>query len=487
MSRHAPDCGPMRRVGVLSAQLCAAEGAAAGGPRGFQEKTKPLDKAEVLALRHRHTSAAQSISYANTDPLMIVRGAGARLYDESGREFLDTRNNVCHVGHAHPRVAKAVSDQVALLNTNTRYLHPNLSLLAQRLAATFPKRSGLEVCFFVNSGSEANDLAMRLAFARTKSRQVVVVDHGYHGHTVQTLEISPYKFDHKGGEGQKRNVHKVPCPDTFRGPHRGPDAGERYAEHVAAACQRAEGGQVAAFIVESGMSVGGVILPPPGYLTRCYEAVRAAGGICVADEVQVGFGRFGEHFWAFEQQGVTPDVVTMGKPFGNGMPLAAVVTTKAVAEAFHNGLEYFNTFGGNPVCCAAGLAMLDVLRDEELQENAAKVGRHLRSSLQSLAARRPLIGDIRGMGLFVGIEFVRDRQTLEPATPETSEVCARMKEEHQILMSIDGPHDNVLVMKPPMCFSVQDADTVVRALDAVLATLKYDASVSDSKVGHTPT
>lgn len=441
-----------------------------------------MNKAEILAIRRSHFSAAQSVSYSNTEPLLLLRGEGAWLFDERGRAFLDTRNNVCHVGHAHPRVAAAVAAQVATLNTNTRYLHPNISLLARRLVATFPKGSGLEVCFFVNSGSEANDLAMRLAFARSKSRDIVVVDHGYHGHTQQTIDISPYKFDHAGGEGAKPNVHKVPCPDVFRGPHRAADAAARYAAHVEEACRSAPGGRVAAFIVESGMSVAGVIIPPDGYLAACYAAVRNAGGVCIADEVQVGFGRFGEHFWAFEQQGVFPDIVTMGKPFGNGMPLAAVVTTRSVADAFQNGIEYFNTFGGNPVCAAAGLAMLDVLHGERLQENAAEVGAYLRAQLASLAERRRIIGDIRGRGLFIGIDLVRSPVTREPAVAETSEVCARMKDEHSILTSIDGPHDNVLVIKPPMCFSRQHADAVVAALDAVLGSLRGGGSA-----GPTPT
>eukprot|EP00928_Gymnodinium_smaydae_P040218 TRINITY_DN27307_c0_g2_i1.p1 TRINITY_DN27307_c0_g2~~TRINITY_DN27307_c0_g2_i1.p1 ORF type:complete len:500 (+),score=111.10 TRINITY_DN27307_c0_g2_i1:59-1501(+) len=475
---------PRRRLAAIAAQVCAAD--AGAGTRDFQDDAKRLSKAEILELRRRHFCAAQSVSYANTDPLLIVRGEGARLFDEKGNSYLDTRNNVCHVGHAHPRVAAAVAEQAAALNTNTRYLHPNICMLAQRLVATFPQGSGLEVCFFVNSGSEANDLACRLAFARTRSRDLVVVDHGYHGHTQQAIEISPYKFDHKGGEGPKSNVHKVPCPCTYRGPHRGPDAGERYAEYVERACKSAPDGKVAAFFVESGMSVGGVIVPPPGYLASCYRAVRAAGGICVADEVQVGFGRFGEYFWAFEQQDVFPDIVTMGKPFGNGMPLAAVVTTREVAEAFNNGLEYFNTFGGNPVVCAAGLAVLDVLRDERLAERAAEVGAYLRERLLELARKRPIIGDIRGRGLFVGIEFVRDKVTLEPATPETSEVCARMKDEHRILMSIDGPNDNVLVMKPPLVFSREDVDLTISAMDAILGNLR-SAGADASSVGHTPT
>lgn len=491
------EAGPAgRRLAALAAHLRAGAGpseacrpppfsrawarALACRGAGFEEEAAALSKQEVLELRRSLFCPAQSVSYANTDPLLIVRGEGARLFDEKGTAYLDTRNNVCHVGHSHPYVAAAVARQVAVLNTNTRYLHPNLALLARRLVATFPHGSGLEVCFFVNSGSEANDLACRLAFARTDSRDLVVVDHGYHGHTQQAIEISPYKFDHKGGEGPRAHVHKVPCPDTLRGPHRGPDAGARYAESVAEACRAAPGGRVAAFFVESGMSVGGVIIPPPGYLDGCYRAVRAAGGVCVADEVQVGFGRFGDHFWAFEQQGVHPDIVTMGKPFGNGMPLAAVVTTRSVADRFHNGLEYFNTFGGNPVCCAAGLAVLDVIRDEKLQEHARAVGEHLRRRLWELSKRRPLIGDVRGSGLFIGVDLMLDRTSLEPAPEETSELCARLKDEHRILTSIDGPHDNVLVIKPPMPFSRADADTLIEAMDAVLGSLR-------GGLGRTPT
>ncbi|CAJ1422668.1 unnamed protein product [Effrenium voratum] len=437
---------------------------------GGASSQESLSKEECLQLRRKHFCPAQSVSYANTNPLMIMSGRGSRLFDESGASYLDTRNNVCHVGHAHPKVAAAVARQAAELNTNTRYLHPKLCLLAKRLTETFPKGSGLEVCFFVNSGSEANDLAVRLAFARTKSRKIVVVDHGYHGHTQQTIEISPYKFDHKGGEGPKPNIHKVPCPCTFRGPFRGPDASEKYAATVAQACQESAEG-VAAFFVESGMSVGGVILPPKGYLSACYAAVRNAGGVCVADEVQVGFGRFGEFFWAFEQQEVVPDIVTMGKPFGNGMPLAAVVTTREVSEAFHNGLEYFNTFGGNPVSCAAGLAVLEILQEEDLQRNALEVGQYIREELQKLSRQHQLIGDVRGQGFFIGVEFVKDRSTLEPATLETSQICSRMKDEHQVLMSIDGPNDNVLVMKPPMCFSKGDAEYMLSALSSILSNL----------------
>lgn len=469
--RPCPDAGELQPSG----RPCVAK---------FEDEASKLHKDEIFAMRRSYFAPNQTVSYANRDPLLIVRGEGAFLYDEQGNSYLDTRNNVCHVGHAHPTVAAAVANQVATLNTNTRYLHPNLVLLAKRLIATFPENSGLEVCFFVNSGSEANDLACRLAFANSKSRDIIVVDHGYHGHTQQTIDISPYKFDHKGGEGAKPTIHKVPCPDVYRGPHRGTDAGKLYAKYIEDACHKAPEGKVSAFFVESGMSVGGVIVPPQGYLAAAYEAVRSAGGICVADEVQVGFGRTGKQFWAFEQQGVCPDVVTMGKPFGNGMPLAAVVTTRKLADAFNNGIEYFNTFGGNPVCCAAGLAMLEVLQKENLQSNANEVGAYFAKSLVELSKKQPLIGEIRGQGLFIGIDFVRDHETREPATAETSEICSRMKEEHRILMSIDGPHDNVIVIKPPLCFSFENVDTVIAAMEKVLSTLKRP---QDLDVGHTPT
>ena len=340
-----------KRLGVLSAH-CAGGRAPDGTTVRVNAVTdgsaSSLTKDEIHALRKKHFSAAQSVSYENTDPFLCMRGVAQHLYDETGKQYLDTRNNVAHVGHAHPRVAAAVAAQAALVNTNSRYLHPNRVLLAARLAATLP--APLSIVFFVNSGSEANDLALRLAAAHTKNEDVIVVEHGYHGHTKSAICISPYKYEHVGGDGQVPWVHKVAAPDMYRGEYAAlapAVAAEAYAAHVAAACKAAQArkagahhGGVGAFFIESGMSVAGVILPPPGYLRHAYAAVRAAGGVCVADEVQVGFGRLGKYFWAFEQQGVVPDIVTCGKPFGNGMPLAAVITTPAVAASFHNGLEY---------------------------------------------------------------------------------------------------------------------------------------------------
>eukprot|EP00658_Telonema_sp_P-2_P072017 TRINITY_DN61207_c0_g1_i1.p1 TRINITY_DN61207_c0_g1~~TRINITY_DN61207_c0_g1_i1.p1 ORF type:complete len:477 (+),score=114.89 TRINITY_DN61207_c0_g1_i1:186-1616(+) len=448
-----------------------------------------LTKERVLELRERHFCNAQSVSYANTDPLWIVRGDGVYLYDEQGRKFLDTRNNVAHLGHTHPAVTQAVCAQIKMLNTNTRYLHENLVTLAQALTATLPGK--LTKCFFVNSGSEANDLALRLARAHTGNKDVVVVDRGYHGHTCEVIHISPYKYEGHGGDGKEAWVHKVPCPDSYRAAagsgctREDPEAGRRFAESVATACEAA-GGKVSAFFVESGMSVAGVILPPKGYLEHCYAHVKKAGGICVADEVQVGFGRFGSQYWGFEQQEVVPDIVTMGKPFGNGFPLAAVVTTEEVSDSFgKTGMEYFNTFGGNPVAAAAGLAVLEAVEQNQLQAHALEVGNHIISRLTTeLMLRRDLIGDVRGSGLFIGIEFVRDRETKQPAAIETSWICSKLKDDFRILTSIDGPDNNVIVIKPPMCFGKDHADQFIDALDKVLDRL---ADVDLATVQHTPT
>ncbi|EOD23536.1 putative alanine-glyoxylate transaminase [Emiliania huxleyi CCMP1516] len=309
-----------------------------------------------------------------------------------------------------------------------------------------PLRDG--VVFFVNSGSEANDLALRLARAANTrgASRCLVVEHAYHGHTSAVIGLSPYKFDHRsfGGRGQPEWVTKCPAPDLFRGPHRGADAGRRYAEAVAEACGEEGEGGVCAFFIESGMSVAGVLLPPAGYLASCYEAVRAAGGVCVADE------------------GVAPDIVTMGKPMGNGMPLAAVVATRRVSDAFAAGPEYFNTFGGNPVCAAAGLAVLEAIERDGLRANAAATGQWLRAALQALRAEEASHG----------VEFVRERASREPAAAETSWLCSRLKDEHRILTSIDGPHDNVLVIKPPLCFSRSDAEQLVHALRSELVGMR---------------
>lgn len=423
---------------------------------------------QILKVRRQHLGKNLSISYRQ--PLKIVRGYRQYLYDEEGQPYLDAVNNVPHVGHNHPRVVRAGQAQMAVLNTNTRYLHESLVRYAERLCATLPEP--LQVCYFVCSGSEANELALRLARTHTRQKDTIVVDVGYHGNTSSLIEISSYKFDGPGGVGAPAHVHKVAMPDVYRGPYKqaDPQAGEKYAQHVAEAVEQIQraGQQVGAFICESILSCGGQIVLPPGYLPAVYQHVRAAGGVCIADEVQVGFGRVGTHFWAFETQGVVPDIITLGKPIGNGHPVAAVITTPEIAASFDNGMEYFNTFGGNPVSCAIGLAVLDVIAEEGLQANALVVGERLLAGLRGLMERHHLIGDVRGLGLFIGIELVLDRHTLEPAGAEASYIANRMRD-HGILVSTDGPYHNVLKIKPPLVFTAENADFFVATLDKIMA------------------
>ena len=423
--------------------------------------------AELLAARAVLLPRNLSVSYRR--PLTIVRGHLQHLYDADGRRYLDAVNNVPHVGHSHPRIVEAGARQMAVLNTNTRYLHELLLRYAERLTATLP--APLRVCLFVNSGSEANELALRLARTHTARKDMVVVEVGYHGHTTSLIEVSAYKFDGPGGPGRVPWVHVVPIPDTYRGRYRGddPQAGAKYAAHVGAALEAAarRGPGAAGFLCESILSCGGQIVLPNGYLPEAYRHVRGAGGVCIADEVQVGFGRVGSHFWAFETQDVVPDIVTMGKPMGNGHPLGAVVTTPEIASSFANGMEYFSTFGGNPVSCAVGLAVLDVMADEGLQARARRVGGYLLDGLRALMPRHALVGDVRGLGLFVGVELVRDRGTREPATEEAAHVANRMRD-RGVLVSTDGPFRNVLKIKPPLVFGEADADQLVSTLDVVL-------------------
>jgi 4-aminobutyrate aminotransferase-like enzyme/Ser/Thr protein kinase RdoA (MazF antagonist) len=437
-----------------------------GIPAGrFPEKEPEFP--ETLAARRALLGKNLSISYQR--PLKIVRGWMQYLYDDTGRAYLDVYNNVPLVGHSHPRVVQAAQAQLALLNTNTRYLHDNVNRYAERLTRLLP--DPLRVCFFVNSGSEANELALRLARAHTGREDIIVLEHAYHGHTTTLIDISPYKFDGPGGGGKRPWVHVAPLADDYRGPYRRDDkqAGAKYARHVAETIARTrdEGHCVAAYMAETLPSVGGQIVFPPDYLAEVYRHVREAGAVCIADEVQVGFGRLGTHFWGFETQGVVPDIVVLGKPIGNAFPLAAVITTPDIANSFNNGMEFFSTFGGNPVACAAGLAVLDVLEEESLQQHALRVGTYLIEGLKALQTRHALIGDVRGSGLFLGIDLVLDREAREPAPLQASYVVNRLRD-CGILAGTDGPHHNVIKLRPPLVFSQADADLFVNTLDAVL-------------------
>jgi len=421
---------------------------------------------ETLAARRRVIGRNVSVSYRR--PLKIVRGWMQHLFDQTGRRYLDAFNNVPHVGHSHPRVVRAATEQLLVLNTNTRYLHDKLAMFAERLIATLPAPLG--VCYFVNSGSEANELALRLARAHTRRRDVVVLDAAYHGNTTTLVDISPYKFNGPGGEGAPPWVHVLPQPDTYRGKFKrdDPRAGEKYAEfarHV-----RNPG----AFIAETAPSVGGQVILPDRYLASVYAIVRAAGGVCIADEVQTAYGRMGTHFYAFEAHGVVPDIVVLGKPIGNGYPLGAVVTTPEIAASFDNGMQFFSTFGGSTLSCAVGLAVLDVVQEERLQDHAQDVGARLLDRLKGLAGAHPLIGDVRGSGLFLGVELVKNRETLEPATAEAAGVAEALRD-RGILIGTDGPFDNVLKIRPPMPFTHEDADLLVSTLDEVLSEISQSA------------
>jgi 4-aminobutyrate aminotransferase-like enzyme/Ser/Thr protein kinase RdoA (MazF antagonist)/murein DD-endopeptidase MepM/ murein hydrolase activator NlpD len=426
-----------------------------------------IDASLVAKKRREHLSGTLSISYER--PLEIVRGLGTRLYDIEGRPYLDMVNNVCHVGHSHPRVVRALSEQASVLNTNTRYLHPHIVEYAERLAALLPVP--LEVAFFVNSGSEANDLALRLARTHTRRKDTVVLAGAYHGNLTSLVEISPYKFDGPGGEGRSAHVHVLDLPDPFRGRYRrsDPDHGARYVEDARRlfASMASQGRPVGAFIAEAILSCAGQIVLPPGYLKEIYRLVREAGGIAIADEVQVGFGRVGARFWGFECEDAVPDIVTLGKPIGNGHPLGAVVTTREVARSFETGMEYFNTFGGNPVSCAVGLSVLDVIADEGLQENARIVGQHLLSGLRELSRSHAILGDVRGRGLFLGFEMIDDPETLRPAARQARYLVNRMKDEG-VLLATDGPDGNVIKIKPPLVFSRPDAELFFDRLETVL-------------------
>jgi 4-aminobutyrate aminotransferase-like enzyme/Ser/Thr protein kinase RdoA (MazF antagonist) len=434
----------------------AAEGSAAGMPR-----------ADVLARRERFAAPMLSLSYA--EPLEIVRGRGSYLFDKQGRGYLDCVNNVCHVGHCHPRVVAAASEQMARLNTNTRYLSDLHARYTERLAGLFP--DPLEIVFLVNSGSEANELALRLASTATGRRGVIATTAGYHGNTQSLVDVSAYKHDGKGGAGAPDWVGKVDNPDPYRGRFRGDtsEAAAAYAAQVGAQSEalRQRGFAPAAFLIEALPGCGGQNVPPQGYLLQAFAEARAEGALCIADEVQIGFGRVGSHWWAFDEQGAVPDIVTMGKPIGNGHPMGAVITTRAIAEAFHTGMEWFNTFGGNPVSCATGLAVLEVIESEGLRERALRVGELIQNGLRGLAERFPVIGDVRGRGMYLGAEFVHNRETRKP-NAETLRAVLESARATGVLLSSDGPDHNVLKIKPPMVFDESDAALMLSVIEHAL-------------------
>ena len=425
-------------------------------------------------LRRRAELLGPSLSISYAKKLKIVRGRGAYLYDHTGRAFVDGVNNICHVGHSHPHVVEALARQAAVLNTNTRYLHDAILDYAARLGSHFPKP--LSVIYLVCSGSEANELALRMARTVTGRRDTICLDWGYHGNTNGLIEVSPYKFNRKGGRGKPDHVEIAELPDPYRGRFKGygTDAGIAYARSVDEKIEtiRARTGQgPAAFIAEAISGCGGQVFFPDAYLDTAAALVRKAGGLVIVDEVQTGFGRIGTHMWAHGPQGVVPDIVTLGKPIGNGHPMAAVVTTPEIARAFANGMEFFSSFGGNPVSAAVGMAVLDVIETEGLQARARDTGAYLKSGISGLAVRHDLIGDVRGQGLFIGVELVRDRSTLEPATQEAGRIANLMRD-NGVLISTDGPFDNVLKIKPPLAFGRREADIMLESLAQALRDVR---------------
>jgi 4-aminobutyrate aminotransferase-like enzyme len=427
---------------------------------------EPTSKEAIQQGRKDHFGDNLSLTYA--DPVMLVRGWKHHLFDEWGRPYLDAYNNVPHVGHAHPRIQAIAADQLKRMNSNTRYLHPAQTAFADKILSKLPDH--LEVCFFVNSGSEANELALRLARAHTGAKGMVTPDHGYHGNTTGAIDVSAYKFNAKGGIGKSDWVELVEVADDYRGSYRrdDPNRAQKFADLVdpaiAALQQRGQG--IAGFIAETFPSVGGQIIPPKGYLPAVYDKIRAAGGICIADEVQTGLGRLGEYYFGFEHQGASPDIVVMGKPIGNGHPIGVLVTTRAIADSFAKGPEFFSTFGGSTLSCRMGKEVLDIVDDEALQQNARLMGAELITGLTALQDKHASIGDVRGMGLFLGVELITEDGS------EATQICSYVKNrmrDHRILIGSEGPKDNILKIRPPLTIDSEGVEMILAALDSILS------------------
>lgn len=422
-----------------------------------------FERPEISSLLNRREQfLGKNLSTSYTQPLQIMRGYMQYLFDENGRKYLDTVNNVPHVGHQHPRIVQASQLQSAVLNTNTRYLHPKILDYSERLLEKLPDH--LDVLYFLNSGSEANELALRLAKNFTSRKGIVALQHGYHGNTEQLIGISDYKCNGKGGHGLSHNAALMPVPDPLRDAEK-----TNYAHQLQEVIDTLtnKGFSPGVLIHETILSCGGQLVLPEAFFKSIYEVGKRNGLVMIADEVQTGFGRVGDHFWAFEQNHVAPDIVVMGKPIGNGHPMAALAVRREIAEAFHNGMEFFSTFAGNPVSCVIGLEVLKVIEEEKLQENAKRVGDFLISKLNNLKTKYPVIADVRGQGLFLGIELVSDIDSFAHSEKHATYLINRMRTKG-ILMSSDGPKHNVIKIKPPICFSKHDAVFLLEMLEEVL-------------------
>ena len=428
-------------------------------------KQKDADHLKALVQRRQRLMGnAYRLFY--DQPVHIVSGKGVWLYDSYGRKYLDVYNNVPHVGHCHPQVTDAICKQVNTLNTHTRYLHELVLEYAERLTKKFPKT--LDIAMFACTGTEANELALRLARAKTGASGMIVTENAYHGNSWAIAQITT---TYETSEKRADNIVTVPTPDSFRGLYADDEqAADKYAAHLQTAIETLakRGLKPAAFIVDTIFSNEGLPTVPEGYLAKAVAIVRKAGGLFIADEVQPGFGRLGTDFWGFASQGVKPDIATMGKPMGNGYPISAVVTSAPVIDAFREHSHYFNTFGGSPVACAAALAVLDVVEEQDLQAKALETGNYLTKVLKELATDNKLIGDIRGSGLFIGVDLVRDHTSREPATTETEKIVNRLRE-LGVLIGSTGQYDNILKIRPPMVFSKENADLLLEKLGIVFS------------------
>jgi 4-aminobutyrate aminotransferase-like enzyme/aminoglycoside phosphotransferase (APT) family kinase protein len=421
----------------------------------------------VISKRHKHISTTYSLSYDK--PIHMARSAFQYMYDVQGNTFLDAYNNIPHVGHAHPVVVDAGQRQMAKLNTNTRYLYDQLAEYAERLASKFP--SSLNKVYLVNSGSAASDLAIRMAKAHTDHSRVMVMELGYHGNTHTSMEVSDYKFSNPKGQGQADYILKTQIPDTYKGPYTDPlTAGKLYAKEAVSKIESSHH-PIAAFIAEPIIGCAGQVPLPTGYLQEIYPVIRQQGGVCISDEVQTGFGRLGDFFWGYEASKVVPDIVIMGKPIANGHPMGAVICTDEIAQSFEKGVEFFSSFGGNPVSCAIASAVLDVIEEEQLQENAQKVGHYYMSKLQELMQHYDTVGDVRGRGLFIGVELVQPHS--KKPNPQLAKHIKSKMRQRNILISTDGRYDNILKSKPPLCFNKHNVDTVIEALHDILKNYNH--------------
>ncbi len=463
----------VRPLGAPAAPLLTRSGLAPGW-LALTRDPRPLlglpavevpESGDLLSRRDASFAPVQEFYYRT--PPQIERGRRHYLMSTTGRTYLDMVNNVTVLGHAHPRIADTAASQLRKLNTNSRFNYASVVEFSERLAAMLP--DPLDTVFLVNSGSEASDLAIRLAMAATGRRDVVAVREAYHGWTYGADAVSTSTADNPNALATRPDwVHTVESPNSFRGKYRGADAVKYAGEAVEQISQLVADGRVpAAFICESVYGNAGGMALPDGYLQQMYAAVRAAGGLAISDEVQVGYGRLGEWFWGFMQQNAVPDIVSIAKSMGNGYPLGAVITSRAVADGFRSQGYFFSSTGGSPLSCAIGMTVLDVLRDEGLQENAARVGAYLKARLQALQDKHPIIGTVHGIGLYLGVEMIRDPDTLEPAPEETSAICDRMLE-LGVIIQPTGDHMNILKTKPPLCIDVEAADFYVDTLDRVL-------------------